>query len=179
MADQVRSGGVSRPRFTAAALIAGLSLAGCIPVPERGDPFDLEFMSRDELRQYSETVFRRHNRVATRLMLATDSSERDRDELERAERRMNEACASLNRIASMRAAGEEPGLELENRVRRDVRLCEHTTVRVEELLDRAPPATADPAPVLDSGSLRCLPIPARFPSSTRAPARPHISAESK
>ena len=120
------------------AVLAGLALAGCIiPVPGDG-ALDVEFMTRDELRDYSERVFRRHNRAVTRLMGAlssADVSARQADRLERLERRMNRACESLNRIASMRARGEEPDLELENRVRRDVRTCDDRTRRVESLLD--------------------------------------------
>jgi hypothetical protein len=120
------------------AAVAGLALSGCIvPVPG-DDALDVEFMSRDELRDYSERVFRRHNRTVTRLMTAhsaADVSDRQVDRLERLERRMNRACESLNRIASMRARGEEPDLELENRVRRDVRTCDERTRRVQDLLD--------------------------------------------
>ncbi len=132
----------------ALALALCLNLGGCIvPVPERGDPLDFEFMTPDALREYSEQVFRRHNRVVSQLMMrggaATDSS------IERAERRMNRACASLNRIASMRARGEDPDLGLQDRVRRDIRHCEHQTARVAELLDQQATATdsfLDPDP---------------------------------
>ncbi|MGK7294380.1 MAG: hypothetical protein ACNS61_00965 [Candidatus Wenzhouxiangella sp. M2_3B_020] len=120
------------------AAVAALSLSGCIiPVPG-DDALDIEFMTRDELQDYSERVFRAHNRTVTRLMTAlsaADLSAREADRLERLERRMNRACKSLNRIASMRARDEEPDLELENRVRRDVRSCDERTRRVESLLD--------------------------------------------
>lgn len=131
--------GRGRPACSAwCAVLLAAVLGGCyVPVPGE-DPLDLELMTRDEMRAYSEDVFRRHNRTVTRLMMAgTDTLSPDRrEDIERAEARMNRACADLNRIAAQRAAGREPDLALENRVRRSVTECERRTERVASLLDR-------------------------------------------
>lgn len=148
------------------AAVMGLGLSGCvIPVPG-DDALDVEFMSRDELRDYSERVFRRHNRTVTRLMTAlsaADVSDRETDRLERLERRMNRACKSLNRIASMRARGEDPDLELENRVRRDVRTCDERTRRVENLLEELGVGTG-----MAPGPRSLGEVPTRPPPTRRA-----------
>lgn len=125
----------ARGLLAAAALAA---LVSCVvPVPSGDDDPDIEFMSADELRDYSEAVFRRHNRVVTRRMMSAPPEHADRlRRLERAEKRMNSACAALNEIAAMRARGEDPGLELEDRVRRTVRECDSRTRRLESLMDR-------------------------------------------
>ncbi|MDT8449330.1 MAG: hypothetical protein RQ847_04070, partial [Wenzhouxiangellaceae bacterium] len=48
-----------------------LMLAGCIvPVPKGDNPLAMRLMTRDGLKDYSEEVFRRQNRVMTRLMMA-------------------------------------------------------------------------------------------------------------
>ena len=98
-------------------------------------------MSTDELREYAEEIFREQNRLTTRLMMAPmhdDSvTESQRRRVEQAEARMNDACASLNAIASARAQGDDNiDVELENRVRRDVRSCAQQAERLESLLDR-------------------------------------------
>lgn len=116
-----------------------LVLAGCVPVPKGGDLLDVRFMSTEELRDYSEQVFRHQNRVTTRLMMAPVDSESiggdDLRRIERAESRMNDACASLNEVASARSAGEDVDIELENRVRRKVRMCAERTEQLEDILD--------------------------------------------
>lgn len=125
------------------ALIAVFSLimiSGCIvPVPKDENPLKLRFMSRERLKEYTEQVFRRHNQVMSRLMMATLESEtlknESLDRLERAESRMSEACSSLNLIAEARAGDGDPGLALKNRVRRSIRECDEATAKVEKLLD--------------------------------------------
>jgi len=116
-----------------------LTAAGCVPVPRGDNPLELRFMTTEDLRDYSEQVFREHNRVTTRLMMApldADAvSDEQRSRIDRAETRMNEACASLNRIASARARDQDTGIELENRVRRNVRACARRTERLRTLLD--------------------------------------------
>ena len=117
-----------------------LSLAGgCVPVPRGHNPFALRFMSTDELREYTEEVFREQNRLTTRLMMAPmgagSVTPEQRRRVEQAEARMNDACASLNTIASARAQGNDIGIELENRVRRDIRECARQTERLKALLD--------------------------------------------
>ncbi|MEX2497601.1 MAG: hypothetical protein WD397_01845 [Wenzhouxiangellaceae bacterium] len=96
-------------------------------------------MSSDELRAYAEEVFRQQNRVTTRLMMAPLDSpsigEDDRRRIEQAETLMNNACASLNEIASARTSGEEVDRKLENTVRKQVRTCARETGRLEDLLD--------------------------------------------
>lgn len=124
-----------------------LLVVGCIPVPRGHNPLNLRFMSSDELRAYAEQVFRHHNRIMTRLMMAPideDSlSSAQRERLEDAETRMSEACSSLNEIASDRASGEDSASGLENRVRRNVRQCAKNTRRVEKILDRLEIDTPD------------------------------------
>lgn len=124
----------------AVSILCGLifsTLFGCVPVPRGDDPLDVRFMTPDELRDYSERVFRSHNKVTTRLMMAPpmDVSERSRRKIEQVESRMYETCASLNEIASARASGREVDLELENKVRTTVRSCAESTLRLKSLLD--------------------------------------------
>lgn len=96
-------------------------------------------MTADELREFSERVFRRHNSVTTRLMMAPPAedtvSRAIRKRIEKAESRMYRACSSLNEIAAARASNREVGLELENKVRKSVRSCAKSTRRLESLLD--------------------------------------------
>lgn len=110
---------------------------GCVPVPRGDDLLDVRFMTTDELRDYSERIFRRHNKVTTRLMMAPpmDIGENTRRRIEKAESRMYDACASLNEIASARASGRDVDLALENKVRTTVRSCAKATRRMEDLLD--------------------------------------------
>ena len=122
-------------------VILFLSLvAGCVPVPRGHNPLELRFMSTDELREYAEEIFREQNRLTTRLMMAPMHNgavtEPQRRRIEQAEARMNDACASLNAIASARAQGDNIDVELENRVRRDVRTCAQQAERLESLLDQ-------------------------------------------
>lgn len=115
------------------------SAAGCIPVPRGDDSLDVRFMTADELREYSERVFRRHNRVTTRLMMAPpldDAVSRSaRRQIEKAESRMYDACATLNEIAAARSSGREVERALENEARKTVRACAESTRRLESLLD--------------------------------------------
>lgn len=135
---RIRSNAGASPRRALAAALLGATLTGCIvPVPG-DDPLELELMTPDELRAYTEDVFRRHNRVVTQLMMAGTASldERQRRRLERAEARMNRACADLNEVASARAAGRDTDLALENRVRTSVADCEGRTETVASMLER-------------------------------------------
>src|SRR6056297_4522 len=124
--------------FTLCALVSS-AMIGCIPVPRGDDLLDVRFMTTDELRDYSERVFRRHNRVTTRLMMAPPMDDRvsksTRRRIEKSEARMYEACASLNEIAAARASGREVEPGRENKVRKTVRSCAESTRRLEELLD--------------------------------------------
>lgn len=113
-------------------------LAGCIPVPRGDNSLDVRFMSSEELRELAEKTFRHQNRVTTRLMMSLDYasiSDDDLHRIERAESRMNRACASLNEVASARASNQEVEFGLEDRVRRNVRLCAARTDRLERILD--------------------------------------------
>ncbi|MDT8450510.1 MAG: hypothetical protein RQ847_10120, partial [Wenzhouxiangellaceae bacterium] len=85
-------------------------------------------------------VFRRQNRVMTRLMMAApkeiDSlSTREQLRLERLEKRMNDACAPLNDVASARSQGRDTSFEQQNDVRQTVRVCAAETARLEQFLD--------------------------------------------
>lgn len=96
-------------------------------------------MTPDELREYSERVFRHQNGVMTRLMMAPpmgdEIGESVRRRVEKAESRMGKACSSLNEVAAARASGREVDMGLENQVRRTVRSCAESTRRLEALLD--------------------------------------------
>lgn len=131
--------GMPHSRYCALLCVLLLAIAGCIPVPRGGDGTDMRFMSSDELREYAEEVFRHQNRVTTRLMMAPldapSIGEDDRRRIEQAETRMNNACASLNEIASARSSGEDVDRKLENTVRKQVRTCARETGRLEDLLD--------------------------------------------
>ena len=127
----------------ALALVGGGAfwLAGCVvPVPKGDNPLNLKLMSPGQLQIYSEEVFRKQNRVMSRLMMTPleddDSlSSSTLTRLENAEQRMNEACASLNQVASARSRGEDTSLQLENEVRETVRDCDSAARRLETLLD--------------------------------------------
>jgi len=129
----------------ASSCLLTLSIGACIPVPRGENPLNVRFMSTEELREYSEEVFRHHNQVMTRLMMAPiDSiSPGARKKIERAESRMSETCASINKVASMRARGQDPDFELENRVRRTIRECAEQTRQVEQLLNRHGSSSGD------------------------------------
>lgn len=135
------TGGATRSgnRFAALPCVLLLAIGGCVPVPRGGDGQDLDFMSGEELRQYAEETFRHQNSVTTRLMMAPlDSPSIDnenRRRIQRAESEMNDACASLNEIASARARGDEVNAKLENTVRRNLRTCARKTRRLESILD--------------------------------------------
>ena len=115
-------------------------IGGCIPVPRGDDLLDVRFMSTDELRDYSEQVFRLHNRVTTRLMMAPRANDKVSDStrrrIEKAEARMYKTCASLNEVAASRASGREVESGLENKVRKTVRSCAESTRRLASLLDK-------------------------------------------
>jgi len=139
----IGSSGATRGLSRRPALLAVLMLVlagGCVPVPRGDNPLDLRFMSSDELRAYAEKVFRIQNRLTTRLMMAPMAegsvTRTQKRRIENAEARMRDACASLNRIASARAQGEEIDAELEHGVRRNVRQCEHEARRLRDLLDK-------------------------------------------
>lgn len=124
------------------AVVLGVAmLAGCIvPVPKGHNPMAMRLMTRDGLEDYSEEVFRHQNRVMTRLMMASPEnneslSPSDRSRLERAEQRVNDACAPVNQIASARSRGQDTGFEMENDVRQTIRVCQAETRRLEKLLD--------------------------------------------
>lgn len=125
--------------ITAGITLALLISGGCVPVPRDSNPLHLRFMSTEHLREYSEQVFREQNRTTTRLMMASmedDSvSAEQQRRIDQTETRMNDACASLNRIASARARGQDTGLALENEVRRNVRKCARETEKLKALLD--------------------------------------------
>ena len=114
-------------------------LSACVPVPRGEGLLDVRFMTTDELRDYSERVFRLHNSITTRLMMAPPADDKlsksTRLRIEKAESRMYRACTSLNEIAEARASGREVELELENKVRKTVRSCAEATRRLESLLD--------------------------------------------
>jgi len=134
----VRNRQAIRLRSIVVSLVLLVAAAGCIPVP-KDHLFQMDFMSIEELREYSEEVFRHQNRITTRIMMASldapSISEDDQRRIDRAESRMNEACASLNEIAAVRAQGEEVGRELQNTVRKTVRSCAQETKRTQRLLD--------------------------------------------
>lgn len=125
-----------RLRTASGAGLVALLAACVVPVPGNG-PLDVTLMTRDELRDYAERVFRRHNRVVTHLMMTAippGTTEAERARIERAESAMNRACSDLNRLASARAAGSDVALSLEDRVRRSVRRCDERTSRMQDLL---------------------------------------------
>lgn len=163
--------GVRSARMAAFILSASIigSIPGCVPVPRGDDPLDIRFMTTDQLRDYSERVFRRQNSVTTRLMLAPPMADAlsaaERSRIDKAETRMYETCASLNEIAAARASGRDVELKLENQVRKSVRSCAASTRRLERLLDRHgigsgsldPSGMGSPAPVDEEQGLRNLP----------------------
>lgn len=123
------------------AIAATLLLAACIvPVPRGPNPLELRFMTPDRLRTYSEKVFRHQNRVTSRMMMASFQldglTEKQRQALERAERRVNESCSSLNELASARVNQEDTGLLLRGEAWMTVRRCEQRAEALEALLDK-------------------------------------------
>lgn len=123
------------------AIVATLLLAACIvPVPRGPNPLELKFMTPDRLRTYSERVFRYQNRITSRMIMAAfqfdDLTETQRRAIERAERRVNESCSSLNELASARINQEDTGLLLRGEAWMTVRRCEQRTEALEALLDK-------------------------------------------
>lgn len=123
------------------AIVVLLLLAACVvPVPRGPNPLELRFMTPDRLRTYSENVFRHQNRITSRVMMASFQldglTQKQRQALERAERRVDESCSSLNQLASARASQEETGLLLRGEAWMTVRRCEQRTEALEALLDK-------------------------------------------
>lgn len=98
-------------------------------------------MSRSEFRDYTETVFRHHNRVHSDLMMLLPDIELSQPEhylrLHRAEGPMLEACKPLNDAVARYVEGGEVGFFKRLKLPLDVTDCERQTRRVEALLDLA------------------------------------------
>jgi len=96
-------------------------------------------MTPGDLRAYSEQVFRHQNKVITRMMMAgfeiDGLTETQRQQIERAESKLNESCDSINEIASARVQREQTGLLLRGEVWLSVRGCEQRTDQLESLLN--------------------------------------------
>lgn len=95
-------------------------------------------MSRAELSDYTEQVFRLHNRTLDRLLEVADAAESDdpglHADIVEAEISMLDACADLNRYATAVRDRQRPDDRLRRAIPQTVGACEQATRRVMELL---------------------------------------------
>lgn len=95
-------------------------------------------MTRAELAEYADRVFREHNRAYSRLIEIGDAIEADdpalHEEIAAAERNMLEACADLNRIAAYRRDQRRPPAYLQRRIPSSIGACEQATRKLLTLL---------------------------------------------
>ncbi len=120
--------------------LCAIALVACIPVPRGANPLAVRFMTPEQLRAYSEQVFRHQNKLLTRMMFAGFEISllggNPEQEILEAERAVEEACSSLNRLASMRSTSESPGALLRGRAWLEVRRCEQHADELEQILNR-------------------------------------------
>ncbi|MGY6217493.1 hypothetical protein ACW73L_20245 [Methylolobus aquaticus] len=119
-----------------AALV--LTLAACDSVRTRTLEEGEVNMSQAQFAAQFERVFRYHNRITNELIMELPSlslSEEDTDNLSDAEERMNEACDSLNEVASLEAVSQHADFWTESGLPEAVPQCEEATHAVEALFE--------------------------------------------
>ncbi len=142
-------------RGVAIALLV-LTVAACDSVRTRTLEEGEVNMSQAQFAAQFERVFRYHNRITNELIMELPSlslSEEDTDNLSDAEERMNEACDSLNEVASLEAVSQHADFWTESGLPEAVPQCEEATHAVEALFETlhtrakaSPEASPAPAP---------------------------------
>jgi hypothetical protein len=138
-----RSAGVAHPfrsvpRF-AATVSLGLLLTSCGSVRTRTLEQGEVNMSQAQFAAQFERVFRYHNRITNELIMELPSlslTEEDTDNLSDAEERMNEACDSLNEVASLEAVSQHADFWTQSGLPEAVPRCEEATHAVEDLFQK-------------------------------------------
>jgi hypothetical protein len=126
--------------------VLGLLLAACDSVRTRTLEEGEVNMSRAQFAAQFERVFRYHNRITNELIMELPSlslTEEDTDDLSDAEERMNEACDSLNEVASLEAVSQHADFWTESGLPEAVPRCEEATHAVEELFETLNSRTRD------------------------------------
>ncbi len=125
--------GVYTVRLTALCLL----LLACAPIVQTSDGRALRATSA-AFRDYTSSVFRRHNAASIAIVDAFDAVGNDDrtivDELEEADDRMMRACEPLNTLAIARRDGKELDVSALRAVADAVPLCDHATTHAELLI---------------------------------------------
>jgi len=117
-------------------ILLAMIMTGC------ASPFSVGYgahrQSRDEFARYVEDVFRLQNRMTSEVMmlLETDDTGTNHDDLVQAERQMHEVCGALNEYADRDGEGQSIGLFLGRDVEKSAVNCEQAALRVEALLEK-------------------------------------------
>ncbi|MBM4200644.1 MAG: hypothetical protein FJ189_05095 [Gammaproteobacteria bacterium] len=93
-------------------------------------------MSQAQFAAQFERVFRYHNRIMNQLIMELPSlalTEEDSDSLTDAEEHMNEACDTLNEVASLEAVSQHADFWTQRGLPEAVPACEEATNAVERL----------------------------------------------
>lgn len=93
-------------------------------------------MSQAQFAAQFEHVFRYHNRIMNELIMELPSlslTEEDSDDLNDAEEQMNEACDTLNEVASLEAVSQHADFWTLRGLPEAVPACEEATHTVEDL----------------------------------------------
>jgi hypothetical protein len=118
--------------------LAGLALTACVRVERTLPDGRVERVSREELPQYAQEVFKHRNAVSTRFLEGTPEIE-DGDPdaaraLEEAERRMDEACAPVDALAIAFRDAERMTLKAKLGLARALQGCAEATDAAEQAL---------------------------------------------
>jgi hypothetical protein len=93
-------------------------------------------MSQAQFAKQFERVFRYHNRITNQLIMELPSlslDEEDAEDLTNAEEQMNEACGTLNEVASLEAVSQHADFWTERELPEAVPECEEATQAVDDL----------------------------------------------
>ena len=93
-------------------------------------------MSDAQFAAQFERVFRYHNRITNELIMELPGlslSEEETDDLTDAEEHMNEACDTLNEVASLEAMSQHADFWTKSTLPEAVPECEEATRNVEDL----------------------------------------------
>ena len=115
------------------ALSALLFSSGCATVTT-ADGARLRLASAD-FRAYVERVFREQNRVSDELAFALEAPAADRGELEGADRRLLDACAGVNELATAQRDERRLGIRRSSASARSVPACERAARDAARLID--------------------------------------------
>ena len=113
--------------FLIASILTSAS-AGCSTLPTAGQQYD-------SFAEYAEAVFRRQNKLISRIMMLSDTDVLpDNNRLENAEQSMNDACHLLNEYAEHESNDESMGLFFKRRVQASIENCDHKIQKLEAIV---------------------------------------------